>query len=443
MKQKILKTAFVSAVLLISSASFATGIEVITDQSAKFWVNSARYASTDGSADVAYYNPAGTAFMGEGIYFDLSSQTLFIPYDQDVTVSAAGFNESYSQDKPIVSIPNFYMVDNLGKQGIGNLALFCNAGIIGGGGNLEWDGTAGTVATGLTLANNMSTTLTKADIDFNASAGMYQVGAGAAYSLNNMVSLSAGARYIIARKSIEMKGNYAFGNGAVLDMDFETELAAEGYCFIFGVDVKPVKDLNIGVKYETETGLRYKYDHKTNTANDNIGNTLLSPGVIAQNAATDGTKTDANFPSILAVGAEYNVTNNILVSASSVFYFMGKADMDGAEDYYTTGYDLTLGTTCKVMDDLKIGCSVNYTTTGAKDSYYEADGQILTASANPPLDWIYISGGATYNVTPALDVTCSAAWIHYLPKEVTTASGMELKYEKEGYVIALEAGYKI
>lgn len=428
------------ALLLYGSISFATSIDVITDQSAKFWLNSARYASTEGSADVAYYNPAGTAFMQKGLYFDLSTQTLIVPYDQKV--STAGFSDSYSQDTPVLSIPNFYLVDNLGKQGIGNFALFCNAGVIGGGGSLEWDGTAGTAATGVTLASNLSTTLSKSDIDFNASAGMYQVGAGAAYSFNDMVSLSAGARYVIARKEIGMEGRYSFANGATLDLDYETELSAEGYCFIFGVDVKPISDLNIGVKYETETALRYEYDHKKNSATDSIGDALAS-AVRTQNGLADRTKTDANFPAIFTVGAEYNVTNDLLVSASSVFYFMSKADMDGVEDYYGTGYDFSLGTTYKAMEDLKIGCSVNYTVTGAKESYYEADTQIVTASANPPLDFVFISGGATYNVTPAIDVTGSLAWIHYLPEDVTTAAGFNVKYEKEAYVIALEAGYKI
>jgi long-chain fatty acid transport protein len=445
MKKKMLKTAFALGMLIISTATFAMSTEVVTDQSAKYWVNSARYASTDNSADVAYYNPAGTAFMDSGIYFSISTQTLLIPYDQKFTMPAAGFSESYSQDKPVLSIPNFYFVGNLGKQGIGNLALFCNAGIIGGGGNLAWDGTAGAAALGFATAVATTSSLLKTDIDFNASAGMYQIGAGGAYSLNDLVSLSAGARYIIASKSISIDGRYYFENTSTswtLDLDYETELAAEGYCFIFGADVKPVKDLNIGIRYETETGLRYKYDDKNHSASDSVGNTV-APGVASQLAATDGTKTDANLPAILAIGVEYDITNTFMISASSVLYFMNKADMDGVEDFYNTGYDLTIGTTYKAMDDLKIGCSVNYTTTGAKEKYFKADGQMLTASTNPPLDWVYISGGATYNVTPDLDITASAAWIHYLPQNVTTAGGFDVKYEKETYVIAFEAGYKI
>ncbi|HRX48464.1 MAG TPA: hypothetical protein P5120_13170 [Spirochaetota bacterium] len=455
MKKKMLQTAITLAIVIISSAAFAMSVEVVTDQSAKYWVNSARYASTDNSADIAYYNPAGTAFMDSGIYFSLSTQTLLIPYDQKITMPAAGFSESYSQDKPVLSIPNFYLVGNLGKQGFGNLALFCNAGIIGGGGNLAWDGTAGAAALGFATAANVNSmagaasSLVKTDIDFEASAGMYQIGAGTAYSLNALVSFSAGARYVIARKSISLDGMYYFSNanGALpaswtLDLDYETELAAEGYCFIFGADVKPVKDLNIGIRFETETGLRYKYDDKKHSASDSVSN-AVAPGVASQLAATDGTETDANLPAILAIGVEYDITETLMISASSVFYFMNKADMDGVEDYYNTGYDLTMGTTYKAMDDLKIGCSVNYTTTGAKEKYFKADGQMLTVSTNPPLDWVYISGGATYNVTPDLDITASAAWIHYLPQNVTTAGGFDLKYEKETYVIAFEAGYKI
>ncbi len=448
MKQKMLKTVFALAILIISTAAFAMSTEVVTDQSAKYWINSARYASTDNSADIAYYNPAGTAFMDSGIYFSLSTQTLLIPYDQKFAMPAAGFSESYSQDKPVLSIPNFYVVDNLGKQGIGNLAIFFNAGIIGGGGNLAWDGTAGAAALGFATAGKTASSLKKTDIDFDASAGMYQIGTGASYSLNDLISLSAGARYVIARKSISIDGQYFFEGTAplpaswTLDLDYETELAAEGYCFIFGVDLKPVKDLNVGIKYETETGLRYKYDDKKNTASDSVGNTV-APGVASQLAANDGTKTDANLPAILAIGAEYNITDAFMISASSVLYFMNKADMDGVEDFYNTGYDLTIGTTYKAMEDLKIGCSVNYTTTGAKDKYYKADGQLLTASTNPPLDWVYISGGATYNVTPDLDITGSIALIHYLPKDITTSGGFDVEYKKETYVIAFEAGYKI
>lgn len=455
MKQKILKTTIALAMVIISSAAFATSVEVTTGQSAKYWVNSARYASTDNSADVAYYNPAGTAFIDKGIYFSLSSQTLYIPYDQTCAMPAAGFQESYSQDKPIISIPNFYLVDSLGKQGMGNMAIFFNAGIIGGGGNLGWDGTAGAAALGFATAANVNTmagaasSLVKTDIDFDASAGMYQIGAGAAYSLNNFVSFSGGVRYVIARKSISLDGRYSFANmnatlpaSWTLDVDYETELAADGYCFIFGADVKPLKDLNIGIKFETETGLRYKYDDKKNSASDSVGDSI-APGVESKLAATDGTKTDANLPAIFAIGVEYNITNDLMASASSVFYFMDKADMDGVEDFYNTGYDLTIGTTYKVMDDFKIGCSVNYTTTGAKDKYYKADDQMMTVSTNPPLDSVYISGGTTYNVTPDLDITGSIAWIHYLPEDVTTSGGFDVKYEKEAYFIALEAGYKI
>ena len=213
MLKHLLTFLLTSVMLFAVNTAFATSIETATDQSAKYWVNSARYASTDGSADIVYYNPAGTAFMPEGLYLNLSSQTLIMPYKQKVEMKAAGFSESYSQNNPVPSLPNFYLSDNIGKVGIGNLAFFCNAGIIAGGGNLEWDGTAGTAANGFALADKLSTSLTEADIDFSASAAMYQLGGGVAYSLNDVISLSTGARYVIARKEIEMKA------GMVLEME--------------------------------------------------------------------------------------------------------------------------------------------------------------------------------------------------------------------------------
>ena len=92
MKKKMLQTTITLAIVIISSAAFAMSVEVVTDQSAKYWVNSARYASTDNSADVAYYNPASTAFMDSGVYFSLSTQTLLIPYNQTLAMSATCFS---------------------------------------------------------------------------------------------------------------------------------------------------------------------------------------------------------------------------------------------------------------------------------------------------------------------------------------------------------------
>jgi hypothetical protein len=75
MMKRFYQSVSAGALLLYGSISFATSIDVITDQSAKFWLNSARYASTEGSADVAYYNPAGTAFITE-VYTLISAHRL-------------------------------------------------------------------------------------------------------------------------------------------------------------------------------------------------------------------------------------------------------------------------------------------------------------------------------------------------------------------------------
>ena len=63
------------AIMAASSAVFAGSVDYLSNQSAKFIMNPASVART-GGADIAAYNPAGTAFFAPGLYFDVSNQTL-------------------------------------------------------------------------------------------------------------------------------------------------------------------------------------------------------------------------------------------------------------------------------------------------------------------------------------------------------------------------------
>ena len=143
----------VLAVMMTSSAVFAGSIDYLVNESAKFLMTFTRNASTEASADIANYNPAGTAFLAPGLYLDLSNQFLMKPYKQDYTVTTAHTmlpsstyaDESVEQSEPTLLLPNFYAVYNFGELGPGKLAAYLHAGIPAGGGTLKWDdGTAGT-----------------------------------------------------------------------------------------------------------------------------------------------------------------------------------------------------------------------------------------------------------------------------------------------------------
>jgi long-subunit fatty acid transport protein len=124
-------------------------------------------------------------------------------------------------------------------------------------------------------------------------------------------------------------------------------------------------------------------------------------------------------------------------------YFMSKADMEGLEDAFGTGWEVALGATYKVMEALKVGASVMYTDQAVKKEYLESDDDLLTTSANPILNSIFMGLGATYTVIPNLDLTLALSWVHYLPEDVKTTAGLDINYKKDIYNIALGASYRM
>lgn len=462
--------------IMVSSAVFAGSIDYLSNQSARFLITLAgRTASTD-AADIAAYNPAGTALMGQGFFVDVSNQTLLKPYSQDVSTNYVLFNpqidETYEQDTATWLLPNAYAVYNFGQAGIGKLAVYGQAGVVAGGGSLEWDGTAGAVAAAFSIAGKLSTTtnagttfLNGVDAKVKASSAYYAFGGGLAYSLlDDMVSISAGTRYNMPKRSGELSGTldyttagasggYAGLNGSwSINIDSSKyEYDATGFTYIFGLDVRPVKELTLGVRFETETDLEFKYTQKDNTITS--VNATVAAGVIGGTTGLqaqlnqDDKKENHNLPQILSIAAEYVVTPDLAVSTGATIYWIGKADMEGYEDNFGTGYEISVSGIYRILDPLKIGVAVMYTNQGAKDSLLESTSTINTVSANPVLNSMMYGVGAIYAVAPEVDLTASFAWTHYISQDaditLSTGNTLSVSYSKDVYNIALGASAKI
>jgi len=467
--------------LMVSSSVFAGSIDYLSNQSAKFLMNQASTARTDG-ADIVAYNPAGTALMGEGFFIDVSNQTLLKYYKQDVEVGAPfdEINSSYEQDEPTILLPNVYVAYNAGLIGVGKLAVFGQAGVVAGGGSLEWDGVAGVAATVVSVGGSTgSPTVRSITGKIEGSSVYYGFGGGAAYSfLEDMISVSAGVRYTMPKRSTSVDGTVEYTNAGgqewTLNIDTEHEFDAAGYTPIFGLDIKPMKELTIGIRYELETKLEFDYSQKSNSitasgtgaATDLDGDGteyvsgLVAAGGLANSLNRDGMKSNFNLPQILSIGIEYVVMPELTVSAGTNIYFLGKADMNLPErtntgtayetdysKYFGTGWEGSLAAVYTVMPALKIGGGFTYTDQGAKDKLYTDTATLLNVSGNPVLDSIMIGLGATYTVIPNLDITLAGAWVHYLPEDVDIPLSATLTekvtYKKEVYNIALGASYKM
>jgi long-subunit fatty acid transport protein len=128
---------------------------------------------------------------------------------------------------------------------------------------------------------------------------------------------------------------------------------------------------------------------------------------------------------------------------------LGKAGDDDLNEFFNTGWEISLGAYYKIMKSLKLGMGVMYTDTGAKDSYFESDATILNASANAPLNSVAFGFGGNYALDMGLSFTLSFLWSHYLDRDFsakTVSSGYTVydvsgAYKKDVINVGIGVGY--
>jgi long-chain fatty acid transport protein len=428
-------------VLFTPPGLFAGSIDYLTNQSAKWLISPSRNAATEG-ADIVNYNPAGTVFLPKGLHLDLSNQTLFKLYENGDTkfqsspigsgFGLTGLDNTFKPGMLTPALPNLYAVYNFGQLGTGSLALYLQGGITAGGGDLDWkDGTAGTtyalsgLSAGIfaTTAQGGGTPIALGEItsqSFKASSIYYGIGLGGAYSfLEDFLSVGLGCRLVIPQRSFALTASFA--NGGSLNAEYEYN--ALGFTPIIGFDVRPAKGLTLAARYEMETSLEFEYDEKNLSADSSapaLTGVIKNAGaqLLKNNGIQDGVKFNLNLPHIIAVGAEYQVNDALAVSLSGNVYLLSVADYgENTGDYFGIGYEIGLGTTYKLIENLTLGLGLIYTESGAKDLYFTDS--MLNASANPPLDSVAVGLGGTYAFKNGLDITLSGLYSHYLPRDFT------------------------
>ncbi len=189
--------------LLMISVAFGGGMVENTNQSAEFVRMMARGASTD--LDAVFFNPAGLTKLDNGMHLYLSSQTI----TQGRTVTGIAtipglgletMNREYEGTTFAPVFPNFYFAYKMDK-------LVFSAGFvpIGGGGSAEFaDGLPSFEAPVSALVPAMAAagvTGYNFDIDFNGSSTYLGGQASVAYAINDMLSVSVGARFFSAGNS--------------------------------------------------------------------------------------------------------------------------------------------------------------------------------------------------------------------------------------------------
>ena len=368
-----------------------------------------RNAVTD-STDAAVYNPAGVTKLDDGLYVSVNNQFIFKNYSHKTT------SDTYAAKNPTPLLPSVFTV--FSKNRWGAFAAFT---VPAGGGSLKYKD--GIVDTAVLEALGHGP-------DVYGFSAYYAGSLGGAYAFNDMISVSLGGRFMYAKNTNKITLNKTIQAinplGPSTDTLMEFEESASGFGGIIGINISPIKDLNIGVRYETITKLEFEVDKST----DNGSFLGLPPLTEAK-----GTTRDRDLPPLFGLGVSYLIIPELKVEASFNYYFTKQADWDGDEDDHKNGYELGAATEYSILSNLKASVGFLYTNQGADKESYEY--------LHPALDAISVCGGALYEVMPDLNLELGISGSFYLEDDGISEFAQPVTLNKKVLNIALGASYKI
>jgi len=441
---KVFKTLFPAMVLVTLAAGnlFASHYDYLTDLSAEWIAGPNRLAVTD-SADAAAYNPAGTAFMKDGLYVNVSNQTILNYYGAEVDGAYPGPTD-YESHKASPLVPNGYLVY---KQD--NWAAFGAVNILCGGGSLSYANGLPTLNEGIRLAAIMGKYGTSGNIIDAANIGVLtaqingsiiadvkSVGLapsiGGSYKFNDMISASLTARYISMSKNSKATFVRAGSTGTKTTL-LDVDQTADGISGIIGANIRPMSNLNIGTSFETPTKLEYEIDVNTDIS--------AGQSVSAANGNPDGGKFRYDLPAKFNIGAEYKITDNFKVMMSGIYYFskwmkMEKIDSTGKIDNLsekTHSYEIGAGFEWKFMQNVAwtggvVWDYINQPEEQTSDALYKNECiNIGTGFSIHPNEKTKFTVGFMRNIYPDLE-----------RKNANFKSGYyDITYHKESWVVAV------
>jgi long-chain fatty acid transport protein len=411
--------------------TMAGGIDNRTNWSAEYIRTLNRNAATD-SADIAAYNPAGIMKMDNGAYVNLSAQSVGKTYTNNVN------GTDLESDEPSF-VPGLFGIYKKDKWGAyGAVTVVC------GGGKVKFkNGNATTQIGGWSLINMINAGAGAILYDtikneYNK-AESYYIGytVGGAYAINDMISVSLGARYVDAEKELQATLQVqpsALGAGlgqtdrtAVLNV----EDTATGWGGIIGVDIAPTENLLIGLRYETSTHLKFKYKVKQDTV------TGLPSGLGAAQGYINGVKHRRDLPALLGLGVSHQCTPKLRAEADLTYYFDEKADWGGAENNVGNGYDVGLALEYIFNDRIKGSVGYMYTDVDQPAQYKLPENPALGAST--------VGAGIVYTPKPAFDLNLSVGKVFYENASYTDVSSgtpLLIEYKKDIIFLAFGIQYK-
>jgi long-chain fatty acid transport protein len=418
MRKRFVFLCVISLIVASASPIFAGGIENKTNWSAE-WVRTLNRNSATDSADAVSYNPAGVMKMNDGLYLNVSGQYAFKDYSNTEPNTFPYTGIKHSTDEPDF-VPSLFALYKNDKW-----AAYGAVTIVVAGGKVEYDNGTYTTARlgyGLIYTGGLGGTLASQYLDGKSYFIGYTI--GGAYKINDIMSVSLGARYVDASRDFS---GYAKLNGTVLgnitpSVDYEE--TGDGWGGIIGINLTPIEKLNIGLRFETKTSIELE----THVNNDTVPGGL--PGL------TNGAKRNRDLPALLGVGVSYKFTPKLRVETDLTYYFNQNAGWDNNpvtaadETVKDDGYDIGIACEYTINPQWKASVGYMYTFVGIDPNNMSIE--------TPELDANTIAGGVAFNPTPNWGINLGVLKTFY--KDAETSNG--IKFEKDVVIVALGVQYK-
>ncbi|NQV42660.1 MAG: hypothetical protein HQ506_09915 [Candidatus Marinimicrobia bacterium] len=244
-------------------------------------------------------------------------------------------------------------------------------------------GAATGMTAGITAGQFLGTTpLSAIDSDGAIAAGLVAFGIDpAGYSVDNAIAAYTGAA---ASATATAAGYTAQGLGldaATADMEVDVVQTGSGFAPIVGLNISLMDKLNIGVRYE-----------------------MLAPLVLTNETEVDGSgmfpndaESNADMPAMLGVGLSYLAMPSLNIAFDYNMYFNEDANWDGREAFADNGSEIAFGAEYSLTDALILSAGYNMATSGAMDTYQTDLSYSLNSST--------IGLGAKYQLNPGMAIS--------------------------------------
>lgn len=252
-----------------------------------------------------------------------------------------------------------------------------------------------------------------------------------AYKVNDWFSIGAGVN--IAHSSADLRNRVVLG--ANTDGNSKLEGDDWGFGYSIGAQFKPLPTTTIGLNYKSEA--HHNLDGKIEIST--LAGAIVQPGVLSTpgsaklttpDHATFGIAHDLNERLTLQAQATWFGWNNF--DAINAFRDSGALASSVTQGYQNT-WAYAIGAEYQATDTLRVRGGIQFDETPTTDAF--------RTSRTPDGDRTWLSLGATYSLTPAIDLDFAGTYIDVKEGTIDVArQGGQFRAKTEGNVGIIAAG---